>query len=110
MEINPTSFLEHIAETTEKTVSEVERAIGLEYWKAMCNFGTYRGIDLFRKYLHAKGITKLKKMYDGWGIEIPMSTIEETKFPREMISLYVGGTYSGVFKRKYEDEFIFGDE
>ena len=54
--INKQAVLEHIAEATQKSISEVEKAVSVEYWKNIVDFTSLEGVDLFADYLKSQEI------------------------------------------------------
>ena len=62
--INKQAVLEHIAEATQKSISEVEKAVSVEYWKNIVDFTSLEGVDLFADYLKSQEIKEIGKKGD----------------------------------------------
>lgn len=105
-QINKEAVLEHIAKVTGKELSEIGRAVDVEYWKDMVNFGSLKGLPVFVSYLKNQGIKGVAGSDDKYFIKVPISSFQEAN-PRDTCEFCIEGTYGGLFRYLHKKEFRF---
>jgi SOS-response transcriptional repressor LexA len=104
--INRQVVLEHIAQTTKKSASDVGRAVVVEYWKDIINFTSARGVNLFADYLRERGIKEIRGT-SRLVVSIPSSDLGETTSGERTTTFCIEGVYASQFRQRYESEFNF---
>jgi SOS-response transcriptional repressor LexA len=107
--VNKQAVLEHIAQTTKKSASDVERAVVVEHWKDIVNFTSARGVDLFADYLRGRGIKEIRGT-SRLAVSIPVSDLGETTFGERTATFCIEGVYASQFKQRYNSEFDFAPQ
>jgi uroporphyrinogen-III synthase len=107
--VNKQAVLEHIAQTTKKSASDLGRAVVVEYWKDIVNFTSARGVDLFADYLRERRIKEIRGT-SRLVVSIPVSDLGETTSSERTATFCIEGVYASQFKQRYENEFNFAPQ
>ena len=106
--MNPKEFLRHIAEVTERNLEEISKELYPEYWKDMCDFGTFFGRDIFYDYVSRRGINTFQPYPEGFCVRIPELDFNPDASESDKINLYMVGTYARIFQEEHS-EFEYPD-
>jgi len=104
--VNKKAVIEHIAGATRKSISEVERAVSVEYWKDIVDFTSSGGVDIYANYLRSQNIRKISGV-SRLSVEIPMSRFQDSASERQTVTFCIEGVYASRFRDKYKGEFDF---
>jgi hypothetical protein len=104
--VNKKAVIEHIASTTQNSISEIERAVNVEYWKDIIDFTSSRGVDVYANYLRNQGIKKIKGI-SRLSVEVPISRFQNSSSEKQMVTFCIEGIYAAQFRDKYKGEFDF---